>query len=141
MAQSEFHFAGGCQCGAVRYELTEPSQRLYICHCRECRKQSASAFGISVIMRREAVRLVKGEPACWSRPTDSGRLLDCHFCPRCGSRLWHGNMRTGKTLSVKGGSLDEAIDVSGAYHIWVKRKLPGITIPAGAVQYEEEPPD
>jgi hypothetical protein len=139
MADSEFNLAGGCQCGAVRYVLDAPPERIYICHCRECRKQSASAFGISVIVRREAVRLVEGKLECWSRPTDSGRLLDCHFCSRCGSRLWHGNMQTGKTLSVKGGSLDEPVDVSGAYHIWVSRKLPGIVIPPEARRFTGEP--
>jgi hypothetical protein len=139
MAQSKFSLAGGCQCGSVRYVLDAPPERIYICHCRECRKQSASAFGISVIVRREAVRLLAGELKCWSRPTDNGRRLDCHFCPICGSRLWHGNMQSAKTLSVKGGSLDEPVDVSGAYHIWVKRKLPGIVIPSGARQFAEEP--
>ena len=31
---------GGCQCGGVRYEV------VFVCHCRECRRQSSSAFGI-----------------------------------------------------------------------------------------------
>ena len=51
---------GGCQCGEVRYELTGAPHKLYICHCRECQKQSASAFGISVVVRSNHVRLLKG---------------------------------------------------------------------------------
>ena len=36
--------------------------KLYVCHCRECRKQTASAFGISAIVRREDFRLTQGDP-------------------------------------------------------------------------------
>ncbi len=43
---------GGCQCGAIRYESEGQPIALYICHCRECQKQSASAFGISLDVNR-----------------------------------------------------------------------------------------
>jgi hypothetical protein len=132
--------AGGCQCGAVRYEIAAPPARVYVCHCLECRKQSASAFGISVWVRRANFTLRSGAPRFWSRPTDSGRVLDCAFCPECGSRLWHeysgGNS---EFLTIKGGSLDVPVDVSAVPHVWVKRKLPGIIIPDGVHQFEGNP--
>ena len=49
---------GGCQCGAVRYQLSAEPVALYVCHCRECRRQSASAFGISVRIRPAAARMI-----------------------------------------------------------------------------------
>src|SRR5207248_8164233 len=114
---------------AVRYEVTAPPVRTYICHCLECRKQSASAFGISVWVRRADFTLVSGTPRFWSRPTDSGRVLDCAFCPGCGSRLWHeyagGNS---EFLTLKRGSLDEPDDLRAVSHVWVNRKLPGVII-------------
>ncbi len=81
--------AGGCQCGAVRYAIAGAPLALYVCHCRECQKQSASAFGISLIVRRADFHLDQGTVGRWSRETDSGRRLTCVFCPTCGSRLWH----------------------------------------------------
>lgn len=130
---------GGCQCGAVRYELTAPPLQVYVCHCRECRKQSASAFGISVIMRSEDVKLVSGNPRRWSRPTDSGATLHCFFCPDCGSRVFHGDRLVEDSISVKGGSIDDPPDISQAHHIWTCRKLPGIVIPEQAQQFDQEP--
>ena len=132
---------GGCQCGAVRYEVAEAPSAIYVCHCRECRRQSASAFGISVAVPRAALSIVGGAPRFWSRATDSGNQLDCAFCPDCGTRLWHESADAGPDapISVKGGSLDEPLDMSGAIHIWTSRKLPGIVIPAGAAQYPGEP--
>jgi hypothetical protein len=29
---------GGCQCGALRYALTAPPERVHFCHCRNCQK-------------------------------------------------------------------------------------------------------
>jgi hypothetical protein len=139
MCARETPLVGGCQCGAVRYEISEAPLAVYVCHCRECRKQSASAFGISVEVRRAAFRVVGGSPKTWSRPTDSGRTLDCRFCPNCGSRLWHEAAAGAETITVKGGSLDAPVDLSTAIHIWTSRRLPGVTIPEGAPQFAREP--
>ena len=129
---------GGCQCGGVRYRVSSPPKRHYVCHCRECRKQSSSAFGISVIVERDAFHLSRGEPKCWSRPTASGGRLDCWFCPDCGSRLWHENPEDPE-ISVKGGSFDDDIDLTGRPHIWACRKLPGVVIPEGSPCHQREP--
>jgi len=128
---------GRCQCGAVRYQHSGDPIAVYICHCRECQKQSASAFGISVEMPKDGLKLTQGTPKYWTRDTDSGRKLRCAFCPDCGSRLWHES--EAGWITLKGGSLDQPVDVSQAIHIWTKRKLPGVVIPQGAVQYSGEP--
>jgi hypothetical protein len=115
-----------------------PPQKIYVCHCTECRRQSASAFGISVIVNRSDFRLVRGTPKQWSRLADSGHALDCFFCPDCGSRIWHGDKER-TNISIKGGSLDEPIDLSSAVHIWTLRALPGVIIPKKARRYRQEP--
>lgn len=131
---------GGCQCGSVRYELTgEPVVLLSVCHCLECQKQSASAFGMTQRVRREDFRLVSGEPRYWSRPTDSGGTVQCAFCPKCGSRVWHQAAADSALVSIKAGSLDLPVDFGRAMHIWTRRKLQGIVIPSGSVQFPEQP--
>ena len=130
---------GGCQCGAVLYECVEQPTRLYICHCKECRKQSASAFGISFIVPRVNFHLIDGTPQFWARDTNNGPKLECAFCPACGSRLWHQSSGPSETLSVKGGSLDEPVDISNAVHIWTSSKLPSVVISDDTKQFAEEP--
>lgn len=130
---------GGCQCGAIRYEVSGGPLQLYVCHCRECRKQSASAFGISFIVPLTALHVTQGEPKLWSRPTETGHTLDCAFCSECGSRLWHQRRGSTDILSVKGGSLDEPIDLGQAIHIWTSRMLPGILLPEGSTSFPGEP--
>jgi len=130
--------SGGCQCGAVRYEVSAEPLEVYVCHCRECQKQSASAFGISVIVPALAFVLKRGHLKTWTRLTDSGGILECMFCVACGSRIRHSNLRE-TTVSIKGGSLDEPVDLTNAVHIWTTRKLPGVVIPNGATEFPGEP--
>jgi hypothetical protein len=130
---------GGCQCGKIRYVAPRQPIELYICHCTECRKQSASAFGISFAIRRDTL-VLDGSPAHWTRQTASGHTLECAFCRSCGSRLWHQSTGYPDTLNIKGGSLDAPVDLTRAVHIWTSSKLPGVVIPDGATSYPHEPP-
>ena len=131
---------GGCQCGSLRYELSGDPVDLYVCHCLECRHQSASAFGISVIVRAADFTLVRGEASAWTRKATVSGSMTCYFCPTCGSRLWHGDPAVEETLSIKGGTFDDPPDLSRAKHIWVKRKMPGVVIPDGVETFDGEPP-
>lgn len=81
--------AGRCQCGEVCYESRGKALALYICHCRECQRQSASAFDISLDVPRASFSIAQGIPKYWSRDTDSGKKIRYAFCSICGSRLWH----------------------------------------------------
>ena len=141
MAQDGLPRTGGCQCGAVRYELWDDPEAVYVCHCAECRRQSGSAFGVSVIMRAEAFRVTAGEPKLWSRNTDKGNRMDCWFCPDCGARLWHVSSGYPSFRSVKGGTLDARIDLSAAVHLFTDGKLDGVELPAHALAFPGEPPD
>lgn len=134
---------GGCQCGALRYEISAVPVQIYVCHCRECQKQSASAFGISLLFPHAAFRLTSGAAKSWSRPTDGGRSLKCWFCPDCGARLWHeyDDVAAPEMITVKGGSLDEPPDLGAAIHIWTARKLAGVLIPETCRQFPGEPPE
>lgn len=128
---------GGCQCGELRYEIAAEPLALYVCHCRECQKQSASAFGLSLRVPSSGLYVTHGSPRFWSRATDAGRSMKCAFCPTCGSRLWH-QIEGATVVSVKAGSLDEPVDLTSAIHIWISRKIPGVTIPVGARQFDRQ---
>jgi len=129
---------GSCQCGAIRFAVLDAPQTIYVCHCRKCRKQSASAFGISIVVPRAALLVTHGTPSHWPCAGDSGDIYDSAFCPTCGTRLWHA--REGKaTISIKGGALDEPPELQDAVHIWTSRKLNGVIIPDGARQFPQEP--
>ena len=54
--------AGGCLCGAVRYEATEPPQEVGYCHCRMCQKWTGNVFMAYAKFRSAAFWFTQGEP-------------------------------------------------------------------------------
>src|SRR5215470_3774854 len=53
---------GGCQCGKIRYEITEAPQLVYTCHCTDCQRLTSSAFSIGIVVPEAGFRLAAGEP-------------------------------------------------------------------------------
>ncbi len=45
VAQWTKPITGGCMCGAIRYEASEPPIEVYYCHCRACRKAFGNVVG------------------------------------------------------------------------------------------------
>ncbi len=137
-ADEAVSFTGGCQCGAVRYRINADRLTGYACHCRECQKQAASAFGLSVPVFLTGLE-VDGETESWRRPTDSGSHTNCHFCKTCGSRLFHAGENRPGLVTIKGGSLDNAVELDPVAHIWTRSKQSWVVLPEGVPQWETQP--
>lgn len=131
---------GGCQCGAIRYTLRGAPVVFYICHCTECQKQSASAFGESFRVRQDDLE-VDGAVATFTRIGTSGNELACDFCPDCGTRLFHRRAKYSETMNIKAGTLDDTSWLRPAGHIWVRSKQPWVKIGANELTYERQPED
>jgi len=103
---------------------------LYACHCRDCQKQSSSAFGMSLIMRRDDVSFTQGVERLkrWDTRGEDGRLKRCAFCPDCGTRLYHASERDDTAISVKAGSLDDTRWLRPVAHIWLQSAQPWLEI-------------
>jgi hypothetical protein len=120
---------GGCQCGEVRYRFEGEPLELTVCHCRECQRQSGSAFGMSLSIPASAFELLSGHLRFFEVVCDSGRLKTCAFCPTCGTRIYH---RIDAGISIKAGTLDDTSSLRPSRHYWTKRKQPWVPIPESA---------
>ena len=117
---------------------------LYACHCRDCQKQSSSAFGMSLIMRRDDVRFTRGAERLkhWDTHGEDGRLKRCAFCPDCGTRLYHASEPEDAAISVKAGSLDDTRWLRPVAHIWLQSAQPWLKIDHEAGPcFAQEPDD
>lgn len=132
--------SGGCQCGAVRYRLDAPLPLAYACHCGDCKKQSASAFSMSIAVRFDDID-VAGELAVYQTASFSGAPKFAYFCSQCGTRLWHRPTRVSEWATLKVGTLDHAAEISPAGHLWVSKKQPWIQIPDGVPAFDTQPDD
>jgi len=84
-AMTELPLTGGCNCGAVRYEVTEPLVIASYCHCRRCQRRSGAAASPNAHPAEGAFRIVKGHDRLkqW-KPEDGGEKW---FCGDCGSSM------------------------------------------------------
>jgi hypothetical protein len=135
-----------CQCGTVRFTTPYPSPlAVYHCHCRDCQRQSASAFSTNATFPAAGLIPLSADLSSklkkWTRGTDSGRTMDCYFCKECGARVLHQLREADGTawdkVNIKGG-LVTGLDWKGAPHIWMKRAV--VEAPEGVEQWEGQPP-
>jgi hypothetical protein len=122
-------FTGGCACGAVRYRMTSAPMFVNCCHCRDCQRQTGTAFVINGIIETSRIDLLQGEPKAVGLPTDSGRPHDVYRCPECQTALWsdYGGRAWVRFLRI--GTLDEPHAFKPDAHIFTTSKVPWVRIP------------
>ncbi len=130
---------GGCQCGNVRYRVRGAPLTLAVCHCKQCQRQSGSAFGMSLVIRRDDFELLTGELRDFSRSSESGRSLRCTFCADCGTRIYHEPTYLEGVVNVKAGTLDDTSSLEPALHIWTTSKQSWVAVPDRAKSFERQP--
>ena len=63
---------GGCQCGKVRYEITQKPLLVYTCHCLDCQRLTSSAFSLGVVVPEAGFRLAGIDPRPLKRSPIAG---------------------------------------------------------------------
>jgi len=77
------HARGSCLCGAVAFEAAGDPLWVVHCHCRSCRRQTASAVATFAGFRREQVTFTQAERALFTSSPGVRR----GFCARCGTPI------------------------------------------------------
>jgi hypothetical protein len=127
--QSEHTLEGGCACGAVRYRLASTPMFVHCCHCRDCQRQTGSAFVINALIETDRITLLAGEPCPVAVPTDSGRPHRIFRCPACHTALWSEYGGIAVLRFVRVGTLDDPAALPPDVHIYVRSKLPWVALP------------
>ena len=119
---------GGCQCGSVSYVVTAEPMRVSACHCKECQRQSGSAFAMSMLLKKDSLT-VTGRTKQFTRIADSGNEVTGVFCPACGVRIYHALQSAPDVLALKPGTLDETSWLRPNSFIWMKSAQGWVPIP------------
>ena len=124
-------FDGGCACGRLRYRMQSMPMFVHCCHCMDCQRQTGTAFVLNALIETDRVALQSGEVRPYVMPTDSGRPHTVFRCADCGTTVWseYGGLKTLRFVRV--GTLDDPRLLSPDVHIYVRSKLPWITLPEG----------
>lgn len=129
-------FEGGCACGTVRYRLASPPMFVHCCHCRDCQRQTGSAFALNALIETERMITTTGVPLASEMPTDSGKPHRIYRCPACGTALWSEYGGRSNLRFVRVGTLDDPAALSPDVHIYIRSKLPWISLPERVPAFE-----
>lgn len=95
-------YAGGCLCGAVRFEALGPAGNPHTCSCRLCQRHTGALTAAWVEFARDRVSWTgpAGPPSVYR----SSRFSSRAFCPTCGSSL--GGIDDAPTVALLLGVFD-----------------------------------
>lgn len=128
---------GRCACGEVRFALQDAPYVVHCCHCRECQRQTGTAFALNAVIETDRLRVTGGAPEAVAVPSASGRGQQIVRCPRCKVAVWshYGGVGT-KAAFVRVGTLDDPALCPPSVHIYTRSKAPWLALPPEAEAFE-----
>lgn len=129
---------GSCLCQSVKYRLTDAEiYPVSNCHCNNCRKAQAAAFGTYVAFHKGEFTWLQGEELVTH--FESSPNTDRSFCSVCGSQLAAFDNKEIRCITL--GSVDGDPGIRPEMHIYISQKAPWYEISDSLPQFELRSPD
>jgi len=103
-APEQMPLAGGCACGAVRFEVTAPLVSANYCHCTRCQRRSGTAASANARTEPGSFRILSGEQSLRAWRPEGG--FEKWFCGDCGSALFSRDPHDSQRVGVRLGAFD-----------------------------------
>lgn len=127
---------GGCQCGAIRYQISGEPIMAAICHCSMCRRANAAPTVAWAMYDRSQVTFIKGSPTIYKSSSEAQR----GFCQVCGTQVSFTADYIPGLIDITIGSLDRPEMVTPTLHYWDSQRLPWVRISDELPKFPEFPP-
>jgi hypothetical protein len=130
--------AGGCLCGALRYQADgEPLYAGY-CYCADCRKASGSGFIPFMSFSRSALKIT-GRAVQHRAKSARGTEAVRNFCPLCGGLVFGGELAVNESFTIYAGSLDDPSAFRPTIAIFARDRPSWTPLPEGLTVFEGLP--
>jgi class 3 adenylate cyclase len=118
--------SGGCLCGNIRYEATQPPLGSMLCHCSICRRFSGAPVLGGTTFLSDAVTFTKAQPKYYK----SSSIAERGFCPECGTSItYRGTVaQWTKWIMVFTATLDDPENHPPTYHLGIETAMPWLNI-------------
>jgi hypothetical protein len=105
---------GGCLCGGVRFEVSEPLVSSGYCHCTRCQRRTGTAASASGRIVPGSLRILSGDELirAWHPPDGFSKV----FCSACGGQLWSQSQEDPEIKSIRLGAFDSDPGIRPSYH-------------------------
>ena len=131
---------GGCLCGAIRYSINADPHIVAACHCKDCQKQTGTAYSIVMGVPTDSVSMESGTPKSFETTGTSGLPVLRKFCGDCGSPILTDVKAIEGLLFIKGGTLDDTSTVEVGAEIWCDSKAGWAILPEALPKIPGNPP-
>jgi hypothetical protein len=112
--------AGGCLCGAVRFEIAADAPiGVRQCWRRVCQYLGAGSGTVNAIFAKDAVT-VSGLLTDYVSRADSGSIMHRRFCAKCGTPVFSEAEQRPHQIIVRVGTLDDPNMARPGGIIWTK---------------------
>ena len=129
---------GGCLCGQVRYSGSAEPMFVGICHCKDCQKETGTAFNIVVGVPQSALA-IQGSPKTYTQKGDSGQDVVRRLCPNCGSTIVSEPAAMPGVSIVRVGTLDDNSWVKPAMEIYCDSRQPWVELGGDLQRFPKMP--
>ncbi|HWH54910.1 MAG TPA: GFA family protein [Gaiellaceae bacterium] len=124
---------GKCECGTVRYKVSDAFLYAANCHCSNCRAATGSAFKAFAGIERDKLEITDGQDKIMVFGEED---LNNTRCGVCGALLF-SVVREGGYVHVAMGSLVDAPSIRPTEHIFVGSKASWFEITDELPQFDE----
>jgi hypothetical protein len=136
---SDLPLTGGCLCGGVRFEVSEPLASAGYCHCTRCRRRTGTAASAQARLVPGSLRVTAGDELLRSYDPPGGFAKV--FCSACGGALWSRPPDDPQPAAVRLGAFDDDPGIRPSYRQYVAYAAPWEPIPDdGLPRYPEGRP-
>ena len=127
---------GGCLCGAVRYDCAEAPLMMGTCHCRDCQRNSGSAFATLMIFKKDTISVTGQGMAHYTQSGGSGKSVERCFCSKCGSPVSAFYEVTPNFAVIFAGTIDDPSLIEPQWNIYTAGKQPWVELLAHVKSFE-----
>lgn len=138
MDETGERYAGGCLCGALRYEARGAPLYAGHCYCVDCRKASGSGFSPFLGFASSAVRFT-GQTRMFTSKSAAGGDAVRNFCAICGGLVFGGVVGQDDSHTIYAGSLDDPALFHPTIAIFTRGRPAWAVIPPGLKTFERAP--
>jgi hypothetical protein len=130
---------GRCLCGAITYTSDAEPAFAAICHCKNCQRQSGTAFSV-VVGVPEADLEIEGELSSFATVgEDHGRETQRQFCAACGSPILSLSPGMPGIAFLKAGTLDDTSWLEPQLEVWGSSAQPWVAEVEGRPRMDRGP--
>ena len=118
---------GSCRCGSVSYIADADPVFTGLCHCRNCQKETGSAFSVVIAVPTPALNMT-GKTKVFDSVGDTGKPTHRAFCPECGTSVTHWADILGGLIMINVGTLDDPSRVKPTMQIYCDSAQPWVKL-------------